>query len=70
MKLRSSIVGVLMLLLSSNTSNEIQKGIFIDSCVHNVSYTTSSGLKGRTSSTGEFDYLPGDTIEFFIGNLN
>ena len=54
---------VLQLLLSGKLT-----GVFIDSRVKGLRYTTSSGISGRTGAGGEFKYRKGDTIEFFIGS--
>lgn len=42
-------------------------GYFIDSAVAGVDYETSSGIKGKTSSTGQFNYQSGDTVTFKLG---
>lgn len=43
-------------------------GIFVDSPVGNIGYRTET-LEGVTNALGEFDYLPGETVTFFIGDL-
>ncbi len=45
-----------------------QTGIFLDSPVANIGYRTET-LEGVTNALGEFDYLPGETVTFFIGDL-
>ncbi len=50
--------------------NKKQQGYFIDSGVDGLNYTSSpSGLSGVTSNGGRFDYESGDTVTFYIGNL-
>lgn len=46
-----------------------QQGILTDGPIENVRYETSSGVKGSTNAEGKFNYNTGDTIRFFIGNL-
>lgn len=48
---------------------KIRTGIFIDSAVGNISYSTDS-IAGRTDSGGQFSYRKGETIEFFLGDLS
>lgn len=43
-------------------------GVFLDSSVINIDYQTET-LAGVTSSLGEYDYLPGETVTFSIGDL-
>ncbi len=44
------------------------KGIFTDSPVAGVSYKTAS-LNGITDTNGEFQYYPGETVTFSIGDV-
>jgi hypothetical protein len=46
----------------------IQTGVFLDSPVINIEYRTET-LKGTTNSLGEYEYVEGETVTFFIGNL-
>jgi hypothetical protein len=48
-------------------SSQVKTGKFIDSCVSNMQYETSSGISGRTTANCEYRYKKGDTIKFFIG---
>ena len=43
-------------------------GVFLDSPVINIGYRTDT-LEGITSSLGEYEYLPGETVTCFIVNL-
>ena len=43
-------------------------GVFLDSPVINIGYRTAT-LEGVTNSLGEYEYLPGETVTFFIGDL-
>lgn len=43
-------------------------GAFIDSAVINIGYRTES-LQGVTDAKGQFQYLEGENITFFIGDL-
>lgn len=55
---------------SSSTSGPSgpETGIFVDSQVINVGYRTET-QSGSTNSLGEFNYMPGETVTFFIGDL-
>ncbi|WP_328186302.1 hypothetical protein [Marinobacter sp. OP 3.4] len=44
-----------------------ETGVFVDSPVSGINYTTSSGKTGKTNELGEYDYAPGDTVTFSIG---
>jgi len=52
---------------SSDTA-AVQNGVFIDSPVVNIGYRTQS-QEGVTSSSGEYSYVEGETVTFFIGDL-
>ena len=43
-------------------------GVFLDSPVINIGYRTET-LQGVTSSLGEYEYITGETVTFFIGDL-
>ena len=45
-----------------------ETGVFLDSPVENIGYRTET-LEGVTSSQGEYEYLAGETVTFFIGDL-
>ncbi|GAA4087562.1 hypothetical protein [Zhongshania borealis] len=53
---------------SSNGSTNTQTGRFLDSPVANIGYRTET-LEGVTNSLGEYDYVEGETVTFFIGDL-
>lgn len=56
---------------SSSSNNDLpttQTGVFLDSPVVNIGYKTET-LSGVTSSTGEYKYVAGETVTFFIGDL-
>ena len=46
-----------------------QTGVFVDAEVANIGYRTESQKNKRTNSAGEFHYLPGETVTFFIGDV-
>jgi hypothetical protein len=50
------------------SSNPPSTGVFVDSPVINIDYRTET-QNGVTNSRGEFKYHPGETITFFIGDL-
>jgi hypothetical protein len=41
-------------------------GVFVDSPVHGLGYTTSTGLSGTTDAAGSFGYNSGDTMTFTL----
>ncbi|WP_370977965.1 hypothetical protein [Agaribacterium sp. ZY112] len=45
-----------------------QTGVFLDSAIANIGYKTET-LEGVTNTLGEYDYLDGETVTFFIGDL-
>jgi len=47
----------------------IRTGTFVDSAVDGARYLTSSGLEGFTREGGQFNYRDGDTVTFFVGDL-
>lgn len=50
--------------------SETQAGVFLDSPVAGVSYTTSpSGQTGTTNAAGQYEYEEGDTVTFSIGGI-
>jgi len=48
---------------------ELNTGTFVDAPVAGLSYTTSSDINGITDADGRYNYRPGDTVTFSIGNL-
>lgn len=44
-------------------------GVLTDGPVGGVQYSTSSGVTGTTDAQGQFDYNPGDTVTFRVGQL-
>ena len=53
---------------SNNDPTDTQTGVFLDSPVANIGYRTET-LEGVTNSLGEYDYVEGETVTFFIGDL-
>jgi hypothetical protein len=53
---------------NDNVSSNTQTGVFLDSPVANIGYRTET-LEGVTNSLGEYDYVDGETVTFFIGDL-
>lgn len=50
----------------SGGSDGTQTGRLLDSAVSNISYKTET-KQGKTTAKGEFEYKPGETVTFFIG---
>jgi hypothetical protein len=53
---------------SSSSGSRAQNGVFIDSAVEGVTFTTAT-QSGTTDSTGTFSYLPGEIVSFYIGDI-
>lgn len=49
-------------------SVETKTGVLLDSAVAGIGYRTET-LEGLTNTDGEFEYLSGELVIFFIGNL-
>lgn len=47
---------------------ETETGVFLDSAVAGIGYRTET-QSGVTNAAGEYDYLPGESVTFFIGDL-
>lgn len=52
----------------SSSLAAVATGVFLDGAVVNIGYRTAT-QQGSTNSNGEFNYRPGESITFFIGNL-
>lgn len=52
----------------SDNTDPALTGIFVDSPVINIGFRTAI-QNGETNSRGEFKYLAGETVTFFIGDL-
>jgi len=48
----------------------LKTGVFLDSKVRGLRYTTSSGVTGTTNDNGEFQYNGSDSITFYVGGVN
>src|SRR5437868_6594721 len=68
----SLVIGIALLLMAcggdGNGNKGTSSGIFVDSPVDGLHYTTSSNpMGGFTSGGGHFECQAGDTVTFFIG---
>lgn len=54
---------------SGGGSSASATGVFVDSAVAGINYSTSSGVSGKTNELGEYNYSPGDTVTFSIGGI-
>ena len=73
MKINLLITTTIFTILAScggggGSSNPPSIGTFVDSPVINIGYRTET-QNGVTNSRGEFNYFPGETVTFFIGDL-
>lgn len=71
MKIKALILSSIVLLASCGGGSDCPStltGVFIDSPVINIGYRTAT-QNGNTNSRGEFKYLAGETVTFFIGDL-
>jgi hypothetical protein len=54
---------------SPGTTPTAATGIFKDSNVGGLQYTTSSGQSGTTDAFGHYNYMTGDTVTFSVGGV-
>jgi len=56
---------------SGSDPNKTQSlvGVFLDSPVSGLNFRTKT-ISGKTNANGEFQYLPGETVTFSIGNID
>jgi len=54
---------------TSNASASIQTGVFADSVVEGLKYKTST-QSGYTNAQGEFKFVNGEDVEFFLGGYS
>lgn len=55
--------------LPPSTATQIHSiGVFVDSPVEGLQYRTATG-SGLTNNAGEFKYLPGENVDFLIGDV-
>lgn len=74
--LRTPAVGIALTLLagcfsgsgSSSRSGELSQGIFVDSVVAGLSFSTAS-QQGMTDAAGTFEYRPGESVSFAVGGI-
>lgn len=66
----SAIAVACILSACGGSETEFKQGKFVDAPVEGLSYTTSSGLSGITSSAGVFSYALGDKVTFSLNGLN
>ena len=52
----------------SSSGSAVSTGVFIDSPVVNIGYRTET-RSGVTNAQGEYKFMPGETVTFFIGDL-
>jgi len=54
---------------STNTdTTTLSSGKFIDTAVQGLTYRTET-QEGKTSSTGEYKYQPGENVDFYVGDI-
>ena len=53
---------------SGDSEPQIISGVLLDSPVINIGYRTET-QEGVTNARGEFNYVAGETVTFFIGDL-
>jgi len=71
MILRIALAGLFLFTLTAcgeSGQPAAQMGVLVDSPVVNMDYRTET-LEGVTSALGEYEYRPGETVTFFIGDL-
>ena len=55
---------------TGTTVTGTQTGVFIDSAVSGLGYSTASQGKGSTNSNGEFQFTTGEKVDFAVGEIN
>jgi len=70
--LKSTLLGSSLFLLlacgsGSGGSNSVQTGSFLDAAVEGLRYETPS-FSGVTNSSGDFKYVEGEKVKFYIGD--
>ena len=75
MKINNLIISSFLFIITScggggggDSSSSALTGTFVDSPVINIGYRTAT-QNGNTNSRGEFRYLAGERVTFFIGDL-
>lgn len=71
-----SLLGIMILMgcskdeipVNSTSETEVKTGIFVDSAVEGLFYRTPT-RSGFTNVKGEFEYLAGETVSFYVGKL-
>jgi len=53
----------------SDSNPPIQTGAFVDSAVEGINYRTAT-FSGSTNAEGQFNFLPGETVTFSIGDID
>jgi predicted acyl esterase len=60
------VVGIFFLMSSSGYCKE---GVFWDSPVQGLRFETTEGNQGKTDKKGTFDYDPGESVTFYVGDI-
>ena len=53
---------------TSGGGTAVSTGIFVDSSVEGLRYVTNT-LAGQTAAGGRFNYRPGETVQFYVGDI-
>lgn len=54
---------------SNNGGGQAASGNFVDSPVNGLEYSVNGGARQLTRADGGFDYTAGDSVTFFVGNI-
>jgi hypothetical protein len=55
---------------TASTASSLLTGTFIDAAVSGLGYSTPSVGNATTNENGEFNYLAGEQVSFFVGPIN
>lgn len=69
-RLSAITLAIAGLIQACSSGENLQSGVFVDSAVQGVSYSTTSGVSGTTDENGRFRYLPGDQVTFKLSGLS
>jgi hypothetical protein len=53
----------------SGGGSSVKTAKFVDSAVIGIKYKTSSGIEGVTDEEGKFEFKSGDSVTFYIGDI-
>jgi hypothetical protein len=68
-RLSALTIAVIASLQACSSGEDPQSGVFLDSAVQGIEYTTTAGLSGTTDKDGKFEFLTGDRVTFKLAGI-